>query len=100
MNKNYYSLEGKGITERKKLFETDPKTYIYSVMHEIIDRSFALVEAHEDELNVDFYEALPFEVLTQLLNFMSGVFDLNEIFDHIETMEQLLQEQLLLRKIQ
>jgi len=100
MNKNYYSLEGKSITERKALFEADSKTYVYSVLHEIIDRSFELVEAHEDEINVDFYEVLPFETLTQLLNFMSGIFDLNDIFSHIETMEQLLREQIQLREIQ
>ncbi len=100
MNKNYYSLEGKCITERKELFESDPKTYIYSALHEIINSSFELVEAHEDELDVAFYEALPFEVLTQLLNYMSGIFDLNDIFDHIETMEKLLREQVQLRKIQ
>ncbi len=100
MRNKYYTLDTMGTADRKQLFEADPKTYVYSVLHEIVDRSFDLVEAHEDELSASFHETLPFEVLTQLLNFMSGVYDHDEIFENIRNMEQLLKEQMLLRKIQ
>jgi hypothetical protein len=100
MNKNYNSLEGKNPKEMKEMFERDSKTFINNMLHTIIDRSFNLVEAHEDELDAAFYEVLPFEVLTQLLNYMAGIFDLDDVFDHIETMKELLLEQKLMKKVQ
>lgn len=100
MDKNYYSLEGKGTKERKELFESDPKAFMYSMLHSLVDMSFELVESHEEDLDGAFFEALPFEMLTQLIEYMTGIFKLEDIFDHIHYMEELLLERRLNKNVQ
>jgi len=98
MTKKYYNLDTMSVTDRKKIFESNPKDYVYSVLHDIVDKSYALIEEHEKELHTTFEEALPFEVLTQLLYFMSGIYDLDDMFSQVNEIEQLLRNKSSLRK--
>jgi len=100
MDKKFYDLVNMDVKERKDLFEKDPKNYVYSVLYDIVDKSYDLIIEHESELHDTFAEVLPFEVLTQLINFMSGIYDIEIIFEHLNDMKGILKEQSLLRKIQ
>ena len=102
MIRKYYDLSKMETLQRKELFETDPTNYVYSTMHEIVDRSYDLLVSHEKEISPDssFHEILPYEVLTQLLNFMSGIYDIDTIFEQVKSIEQMIREEILLRKIQ
>ena len=100
MTRKYYDLSTMETLKRKELFETDPNNYVYSTLHEIVDKSFDIVESYGDDLPSSFHEVLPFELLTQLLSFMSGIYDIENISNQLNSIEQMLRDAILLRNIQ
>ena len=100
MKIKYYDLSTMEMLDRKTLFESEPENYVYSAMHEIVDKSYDLVDSHRDVTSSSFHEVLPYEVLTQLLSFMSGIYDVDNIFEQIETIEQIIRENVSLRTMQ
>ena len=87
MGKKFYNTTSLSVEERKDLFEKDPINYVYSLLHEIVDRSFDLTKTEGKDPS-SFGEVFPFEVITQTLNLLVGVYGAEFVFERMRLIEQ------------